>query len=267
MEIFETDSYKEFVRGWVAQQPKSGRGQLSKMAQHLGISPVIITQTFNGNRELNLEHAYELSDFLGLSEMERDYFLLLIQKERAGTHRLKSMFQQKIRDLQTKAGEVKSRLPKETVLKEEAKAVFYSSPYYSILRLMTAIESLQTPQALAEKTHLPPTRVREILGFLVENGLCKKNGDTYHVGPMSTHIDAKSPLVSRHHRNWREQASQKMELMNKSDLFFTAPIVMNTEAAEKVRAILLKTIEDAAKVATEAPSEKLVCLNIDWFEV
>ena len=95
MTIFDYQNYKQFVNEWIALQKGGGHGQLRQLSLHLGINSVVMSQVFRGERDLTLEQALGVSEYIGFTEMERDYFLLLVQKERAGNHQLKAIFQQK----------------------------------------------------------------------------------------------------------------------------------------------------------------------------
>jgi hypothetical protein len=43
----------------------------------------------NGDRDLTVEQALSLCEFFGFIELEADYFVSLVERERAGTHQLK----------------------------------------------------------------------------------------------------------------------------------------------------------------------------------
>lgn len=267
MSIFNFKSYKKFCNDWVLQQPKAGRGQFRKMALHLNVNPVIITQVLKGDRNFNEEQAYELTQFLGLSSVETDYFLLLMKYEKAGTYKLQKYYLEKIKVSQKNANEIKNRLPKDKLLSAEAKATFYSNWYYSGIRLLTAIPEYQSEESIANYFGMPLTKVREVVNFLVENNLCFRKKNKIICSDQSTHIDAKSPLVSRHHKNWREQSAVNMLKENDNNMFFTAPIVIDQETADYIKQELLSCIERLSKKSTKAPSEQLMCLNIDWFHI
>src|SRR2546430_13286005 len=95
-QLFEFTEYKQYVQNWLKNMPKNGHGQLSRIAKHLNISSVSVSHIFNGPRELSEEQAVELAEFFGFSELESEYFLLLVQLERAGTHKLKTKIKNKM---------------------------------------------------------------------------------------------------------------------------------------------------------------------------
>ncbi len=85
-------------------------------------------------------------------------------------------------------------------------------------------------------------------------------------GPHRTHIGKDSPFVVKHHQNWRIKGFQSMELRRDEDLFYTEPMALSREAAEKVRLMLPGIIEEILAIIGPSESEEVRCLNIDWFE-
>lgn len=265
--IFEYDSYKNLVLDRLKLFPKAGHGQFRKIASALRVNPVIVTMVFKGSRDLSTEQAMELADYLGFSRLESDYFLILVQKERAGTHKLKEYFEVKRVELVDKSKDLKNRMVNNKILTEEAKAMFYSNWFYSGIRLASSIPTLNTPEQIAQYLNLPLPTVHRVLEFLLTQGLVAQTDKGLDMGPARTHIEASSPLVSRHHMNWRNKALQRIDKFTNKELFFTGPVVFSEGAQEEVREILIQAIEKLMKVVQEAPSEKLSCINIDLFNV
>src|SRR5690606_36376892 len=112
MSIWDSNNYKELVTTILKQRPKSGRGEYRRLAQYLRISPVLITQILKGPRDFTIEQAVLVAQYLGFSPLERDLIVLLVSRERAGTHQLKSYYSEQITLLRTKAQEIRSRIKK-----------------------------------------------------------------------------------------------------------------------------------------------------------
>lgn len=266
MTVFDYQNYKDFYLSYLQNLSKKGHGNFRKLAHHLNVSPVIVSQIFKGDRHLSLEQAYEATSFFGFNKMESRYFLLLVQKERAGTHKLKKELLEQIKELQEKAQNLQNRIPKITQLSEASKVTYYSQWYYGALRLFCDIAQGSTAEELAARFQLPITTVRRIVDFLLENSLCIEVKGRIQRTPLSTHLEASHPLVFRHHHNWRIKALQHMEQMNENNFFFTGPMVLSEEAIQQIRQTLVSTIEKVTKITVESRSETLACLNVDWFQ-
>jgi plasmid maintenance system antidote protein VapI len=95
MDLFNQEDYKLFVRGKVRAMASRGRGQYKKMAESLCVHPTLISQIFKGPRHLTPEQAAEVVAFLGLGEQEAEYFLTLVELNRAGSQRLKALLEKR----------------------------------------------------------------------------------------------------------------------------------------------------------------------------
>lgn len=266
MKVFEFKDYKKYVNDWIKEQPKSGRGQIRKMADHLRVSTTLLSQVLKGEKHFSLETAAELTDYLGLNDKECEYFILLIEHQRAGAFKLKQILSKKIEREQSLASQLQNRLKKDRQLTDAEKMQFYSSWIYSGVRLLSALPDMNNAKAISERLNTPLSITNKVIQFLLENNLCilKNNKLTY--GTYSTHIGKDSPFVVKHHQNWRLKGFQSMEQRRDEDLFFTQPMALSKEAAEKIRLMLPGIIEELHAIAGPSESETVRCINIDWFE-
>ena len=68
--IFSHLSYKGFINEYFESLPKAGRGQSKKLADHLGDSTVVSSQTLKGERDFSNENAFKTAQFLKLNSFE-----------------------------------------------------------------------------------------------------------------------------------------------------------------------------------------------------
>lgn len=266
MTVFEFENYKIFVNKRILEMPKKGRGQYRRMANFLAINSVNVSQIFKGERHLSVEQACELSEFLGLSELESQYFVALVEWERAGSARLKNVKKKLLNEIHEKSQNLKHRLKQDKQLTEETKAVFYSNWYYSGIRLLSSIKGFNSEDRIAAYFNLPLSTVNRVLEFLVQTGLCKVENGQYQMGPKSTHLEASSPLVTRHHMNWRVKGMEKMGNLSQDELFLSLPASLSEKAMREIRSELVKTVEHITGLIDNSKEEQLVCLNIDLFK-
>jgi uncharacterized protein (TIGR02147 family) len=266
MNVFESQDYKQCVNKWIEGQPKGGHGQLRRIAAALSINSVVMTQVFRGHRDLTPEQAVGVAKFMGLNEMERDYFLLLVQEARAGSHELKKIIKTQIASLRTAAQALKNRI-KHQKFTDEDKATFYSQWYYSAVRLGVSIEGLGSVSAIADHLHLERSLVAKVVEFLICHKLIEEKAGRLEMGPQVTHVGHDSPFVNRHHTNWRLKALQSLENVSDKELFYTGPMALSRQAADEIRHELVSLVERSTKKAAASDSEILACLCIDWFQV
>lgn len=266
MNIYEFTDYKIYFNEWVENLPKKGRGEYRRVAEKLNISTTMISQVFRGDKHLSLELASEVSDYLGLSELETEYFFLMVEFARSGSHKLSLKLKKRLTTLQNDGKKLEVRLKKDIEMNDETKSIFYSSWLYSGVQMLTAIDHLNDAQSIADTLQVKRSDVQKVLQFLLKEDLVVLKNQKLDAGPRRTHLGVDSPLVSKHHQNWRLQAFQKMPFNNPDDLFYTGPMSVSLDVAEKIRIELPAMIEKINKWVMPSPSEVVRCLNIDWFE-
>lgn len=267
MNIFEFNNYHLYLKNYLKSQPNDGYGVNIKIAKALNINPSIVSQVLAGKMDFTLEQGNDLAEYLGLSELESEYLFNLIVLSRSGKANLKERIERRLSDLKRKSQELSQRMPAQGKLNDSDQAVFYSQWYYSGARIATSIKDYQTIDALSEFLDLPRATVRRVVEFLVATGLCIQDGEKIKMGPQSTHLSSNSPLVARHHANWRQIAIERMPHTKSDELFFTSPFSITEENIAEIRTVLVRAIDDSFEIIDPSPEEKLACLNIDLFRV
>ena len=225
-----------------------------------------MSQIFKGDRELNSEQALIVASFLGLSLREKDYFLLLVQRARAGTAELKQYYDSKLLDLREKNQQLSNVVVRSAVLSEEAQAIYYSNWYFSGLRLLALLDRYHSIPEIAERLSLSTDKVRYIIEFLKNHGLCEEKNGRIKASTTQTHLASTSPHVSRHHTNWRFKAIERLERASQDELFYTGPMTISMEDLPKLRQEIVEFVSSFSKMVAESPSEQTACLNIDLFK-
>jgi len=268
MNIFDFDSYKEFIGARVRSMPRQGRGELQKIALHLKIHGSMVSQILRGDKHPTLEQASLLADYLGLSELETDYLICQVGKERAGNAPLRSFYDRRLKKVRAKWEQPPSRLRKQFALSEADHAEFYSHWYISAIRLLTSITGTQTLDSIADYVQLPKRRTAEVLQFLVSRGLCEEKEGKFTMKVQRTHLPKDSPFAARHHINWRLKALEKIpQPGTDSGLSFTSPFTASSSDEGKLRRLALEFIGEFSRVVDVSAPEKIYCLNLDWFDV
>jgi uncharacterized protein (TIGR02147 family) len=265
--IFNFDDYRAFLKAFIQSRPRLGRGVLTKMAEHMDMTSAQMSHVFQGHREFNLEQALKAASFLGLSKMETEYFLELVQLARAGSRELVQFQKEKLKVIKAKGLELKNQVVSDhRVLSETEKAIFYSSWIYSAIRLYCSIAPTSF-ETICEVFQLTKSRALEILNFLCETGLCIKNDDGYSMGQQSTFLPRNSPLIMKHHTNWRLKALDRAEKGIEDELFYTSPVSMSEKDYESFRLRLTALIKEFSSTVKDSKEEQVACLNIDFFKL
>lgn len=264
--IFETKNYRDYLRSYVHSLPQKGRGQMTKIAQALNINTSLLSQIMSGSREFSIEQALALSTFLEQTPLERDYFLLLVQKERAGTFDLRQHLQEKLDLLKTEAQNLSKRVTFQKHLSSEDQTIFYSHWLYSAVHLYCSISADGvTLEDIETRFNIKRGRAAEITQFLLRVGLCLEKKGRYLIEIQSTYLEFGSPYLVQHHSNWRLRAINKATTLTQFEMMFSGQVSISKENFQILREKLAQFLSDASEVAKHSASEDLAVLNIDWF--
>ncbi len=267
IQVFDYQDYKKYINDWASQLPKAGHGFYRKMAMQLNVSTTLLSQIFKGDKQISLELAHNISGYLGMNDKEAEFFILLVEFEKAGSHGLKELFLKKIKSTQKELKDLSRRIEKDIEITDLTKSIYYSDWLYTGVRNLIAIDRYSNINQLAEYLNLPIQKLRAVIDFLAENNFCilQKNGHL-KVGPQKTFISKDSPWVNQHHQNWRVKAMAQMPINKNENLFYTGPMSLSHDVAFKIKDEISKFIDQLYKEVGPSKSETVRCLNIDWFE-
>lgn len=262
---FEYLDYRELLKDYISSFKK--KGLQAAMAKAAGISSSMMSLILKSEKQLSMEQACELGEYLGFNDNEFDYFLMLVEFDRAGSSKLKNRLLDKIKTKQKKFKDVSSRVNKAKDLSVSAKSIYYSHWTYTGIRNLCAIDTINTNLDISEYLNINQNVINEVIEFLLQNQLLVLNKNKLEVGSANTFISKKSPFIITHHKNWRVKAFEMMKDHNKDEnLFFTSPMSLSHDALEQLKFLLLETIEKAVATVGPSESETVACLNIDLFK-
>lgn len=267
MTIFDHTDYRSYIQSRFATMPNRGYGQLRKWAEYMGVHTTLISHIMNGSKSLSIDQAVLSSEFFGLTEIEAEYFVILVNSERAGNEPAKKFMRDQREKLKKKFRDLNTRSTQETRLTEEQRAVFYSDWTYIVVWQMTAIPGFDTAEIIAKTLRLPIKRIHRVVEFLLRVGLCKDAKGKLKIGPSSTFVEASSPWAKVHHANWRAKAITSLDQDDDNSFHYTSPLTLSRADAGRLKERMLKFVEEINAVVDPSPSEAFYCLNLDWFSV
>lgn len=267
LDLFEFSDYRGFLKSWLDEARARGSSNLSRLAQAIGVHTSFLAHVLAGSKNLSFEQATEVSEAIGMTSMERDYFFALLQIERAGTVKLRAYWGEKRAAILADRLKVRSRVGEHHELSAEQKAVFYSSWIYVAVFVSAAIDDGQTLAQIAHRFQLSREKAQDVLDFLEQTGICERKNERYVMGKSVVYLGNESPLIVKHHTNWRMKAIQKMDTRENDELFFTSPLSMSASDFAKIRELLAKAIQSSLEICKDSPAEDVFALNIDLFKV
>ena len=263
--IFEYEDYRSYLGAWIKEH-SSLRGVKGKLANAAGISSSLLSQIFKGEKNLTFDQAFNLSEYMGLSDIESDFFRLLIELERAGGQSYRTKLKEKISSTRKQAKRVSNQLSNFKELSREDKAQFYSSWIYTGVRNLVALPHVNNVNKISEILCVEPVIVQKTVKFLLERNLLKETKGSLSYNVAKTHVPDDSPFVCQHHKNWRLKAIDATTRFNSNHFHFTSPMSLSREVYDETRIKLPSLIRSIMKKSNNSNSEIVACLNVDWFK-
>ncbi len=266
IDIYKYNHYRDYLKACL---PSKGhhRGGRSRLALKLGCQPGYISLVFSGQSDFSLEHGCLVADFLHLNEEEKDYFLLLINKDRAGSKSLENHFETKIKKIQKEKTEIKSRIITSHELSHEEQLLYYENWLLTAVHMCTLIPQLRNASAMSDYLSTPIDRIKSAIDVLIKIGLIEQEKGSFHSTQKRIHIGEKGLALKCHHTNWRHQAIASLDNLSSEDLHYSSVMSISKKAALQIKQIILKSIQDSEPVIKDASDESIHCLTIDLFEL
>jgi uncharacterized protein (TIGR02147 family) len=267
-EIFDYSDYRNYLLEWIEAKPACGRGQRAALAQFIRGPVSHVSQVLKGVSNLSLEQAEEVNEFLGHTNEQSDFFLLLVQLGRAGTPKLKRRLQSLIQRAREKRLILKDRLGVKSELSVEDEARFYSSWHCAAVHILATIPQYQSKEAMAEQLGLSLKKITEIVEFLQSLGLFNYEKGRYKVGTRHIHLGSDSAMIAKHHINWRLKAMQNIQDQGETEnLHYSSVVSISHNDVTEIKSLLVKAIENAKAMIRKSKEEELHSFCLDFFKV
>lgn len=263
--VFEFSDYKRFLLDWLEGQPGAGRGKRTELAAVARCKLAYVSQVLNHRADFSLEQAEAIGRHLGLSPDELEHFLLLLQKDRAGTAPLREMFESQIKRTVEKRKILKDRIGVSEGMSELDRARYYSAWYYTAAHILLTIPQYQARSAVDARLGLGAKKTAQILDFLVKAGLASQEGDHFRATKAKIHLGGDSPEILKHHTNWRNRAVLAAEKEIPEALHYSSVVSIAKRDVVKIREVILQMIEKFRAEVDPSKEEELFAFCVDWF--
>jgi uncharacterized protein (TIGR02147 family) len=264
--VFDFTDYRLFLKHALETTVPS-RGARSRLAHHLGCQSAFVSQVLAGKVDFSLEHAVRIGAFLGLSEAENHFLILLIHLGRAGSRVLRDYYQTQVTEILEGRNRIEERIEVRNELSFEDQAVYYDGWYYAAIHVALSLSRVRTAQALSARLGIPLPEVQRVLDFLVKSNLAKRSGAEYSIGERRIHLKKDSAFVRKHHINWRMKSIVALDFPTAHDLHYSGVFTLTEADFGKVREMLLETLQRSEPVLRASKEETIGAFCLDWFRL
>lgn len=265
LSLFSESDYRVYIEKKLKTE-EFGRGSKAKLAEALGCQPSFISQVLKEKNSFSLEQGFKLNEFFKHSDLEKDYFMTLLELGRAGSYELKTYYETKRTELQKKAELVENRI-KYNELSELDTMAYFSNWNNVLIRQLLNIPEFNTKSKIKEKLRLDKDEVEKCLNFLTEKKLILKEGNHFIIGPQKLHVKKGSPVAQFANAQARIQCLKKLNVGDENAVNFGAQLTLSEKNFKNFKLKLSDLLADFHKSLSDDKPEKMCSLIIDFMEV
>ncbi len=264
--VLDFTDYKKFLNYEVAHRAAGVRGIQLQMAKAMDCQPPYLNRVLKGEAHLSLEQAEKPARFLGLSKQDSFYFSLMVMHTRASTRELKEQLSEQIEHLRERQLNLKDKLKVADVLTLDDQVTYYSAWYFAVIHVLVGIPEFQNREAIRAALPLAPQKVNEAFEFLLQTGLIKEVRSHLNLGQSKLHLGKSSPLVAKHHSNWRMKAIASLDNPDGTDLHYSSVVAISKADSLRIHQILIEAIERVRAVVKDSKEEVAYSYCLDLFK-
>lgn len=265
MDVYQFNDYKSYVLKKI-QDNNHIKGYRSKLAIAAGCGRSFLSQSLNSHIHLTLDHGAGLCQFWELDDERSDFFLDLMNYERAASQPLRVKIKKRLNNQRAASKRMSKRPLENLALSSNLKeALYYSAWHTAAVHMLTTVPGYQSSTAMAQRLELPSSLVERTLRDLQSIGLVEPKGKKWQVKGGSIHLPKESPLSTINQTNWRNQAMRHLGEFPYDGIHYSALLTLSKKDSEKIFAQLKEAIDSVITVVEPSEEEELVCFNLDYF--
>jgi len=267
MEVYEAKTYQEFLNDCLekgtAYRPKSTKKSL---AEHIKCHSTFVSHVLAEKAHFNNEQAIRFSEFYGLSPDETDYFIDLINHDRAGDVKTKNFFAKRIARHRTRWLKLSHRIKTEDRLSPEQEDRYFENPLLQAVHLATLLPNTNNATAIAKRLQITARLVENALDTLREMGLLEVSDDNIAPRNRLLHLDKASPVYKRYHANWRLKIINDAAVANQGEgVHYTSIFTLSREQVDRFKQLVLTHIEDSRELVIDSSPEQMFAYALDFY--
>lgn len=264
--MLKASNYLELLKSEV---DRGGRGAHTRLAKAIGCQGPYLTRVLQGDAHLSTEQALAAARVLGCDEEHTEYFLLLVQRDRAASGATRDFFNKRLLAIRRRIQSAKKIPGSADLLERDHRILYYSQWVYSAAHLLTSMRGHQRPEDVARDLRVSLEVARATLETLVRMRLVQKKGDLYVTNEEFMFTNTEQHLMTRYQAAWRVKALEALEYpLQKKQNHFTFLLSLNKEDLVKVHTIVRQCVRDVIQVASASKeADQTLIFNGDLFSM
>ena len=265
MKPHDFNNYRAFIRHKIKENGRL-RGYQKQLADVAGCQSSFLSQVLNSHVQLTPDHGAALAGFWTLEDAEAEYFVGLINRERASSPQLRRMIDNRLGELKAGNEDLGMRFSKGHTLTLEHELKYYSRWYMAAVHMCITIRSCRTAKQIAEKLRMPQNVVQSALTALEEINLAEQTTSGWVPTETNIHLPRRSSLNITNHIVWRHLVLNRIQENDPDDIHYTAVHTLSHRDFDKFKKTVFELIETLRAIVDPSPEEEVVCFTLDCFK-
>lgn len=266
MIVYDSKTYREFVKACLAGARAAGRkGAARQLALHLKCHSTYVSQVIKGKADLSIDQGLGFCGYFKLGTEPTEFFLDLLQRDRAATREAKAHFQGRLDRRLAELSDMKKRWKISETLSAEQESKYYGSWVPQAVHLYCQLPGRHTAASIAKALTLTEARVAAVVDDLASLGFLEATSEGLKSLRDSVHLGNDSALIARNHVNWRVKTITDLTARGRAGRHYSSVVSMSAKTALEIEAMILAHVEQTRAVILPSTSEGLYVYCLDFF--
>ncbi len=264
--VFDFDHYKSYLSYCI--QGKENRGQLSVLADAAGCQRPYLSRVLSTEIHLTPDHAFGLTQHWQFDNDESEYFMTLVEWERAARPKYRQALKAKLTKIRKKYDELSARTDRNAeVTADPTLFRYYTSWHFSAIHILTSIPEFQSEQKIAVRLALSLDLVKGALDYLASLGFVVFKNNRWYYQTGEKFLSRTALHLPAFHQHWRGRAVLDAFSSESDGIHFSNVQSLSQHDFQKLKRMLTDFIEECMAVAGPSDTEEAVVFTFDLFPV
>ncbi len=268
MHVYESADYKKILIQSLSDKKTHVSRQFTfqNMAAHCGVQKTYLSKVLNRQGHLTEDQLYLACDFLGFSEEEKRYMLLLYSWEKSQLPKRKENLKQSIQTLQNQNKKTEKRISVTSFESAEHKERDYHlDPYFILIHMFLTIRRFALDVRLvSQELSISETQLNHYLTKLEQMEIIRFHQGKYEVLKDNLHLPENSPIFTAFRTLMRLKALDQMNRVNSLDTYSFSVVFSSTpQIRQRIQSLILDMIKETQLLVSKGREEEVYQMNID----
>ncbi len=266
LSLFHFNDYKKYLKTYIDKSPS--RGIIKDLAIAANVHRPYLSKVLNSHIHLLPDQLYGICNYIKLMEVESEFLLLLLERDRSNKSNYKKFIERKINLMRKSEEEKVKGYGRDSILNnlDEDMWIYYSHWLYPMIHVAVSIPHLQTIENLSKFFELRQERIVQILTQLLKMGLIKKEKNLWSWLRGSWHTSQSDPRTLLIHRQLRDLSHNNFQEYPKDGLYFSVAQSISENDFNELHKSLVHWIDQFNKTAAPSKPEVPVVFCCDFFQ-